>query len=357
MSLLVSILFAVILFSFLIFVHELGHFLAAKLSGVQVNEFSMFMGPAIASWTRGTTRYTIRCIPIGGYCAMEGEEEDTESPHSFQKASWWKRFIILAAGSFMNFISGVLIVAVVLFFQPGYTTTELALVEDWSTAAVENGLQTGDQILEFDGKRISIYEDFYLATMLAPDGNYDMTVLRNGEEVELKNVPMIRQLVANSTGGQTLLYGFKFAVNETTAASVPARILPTALYYVKSVVVGLESLFSGQAGWQDMTGAVGIVQIMSESAAEAKTTGLALLSLLNFGGFLAINLAVMNVLPVPALDGGRIVGLLLTTGIESVTRKKINPKFESYIHAAGMILLLALMALITFKDIIVIFKR
>ena len=106
-----------------------------------------------------------------------------------------------------------------------------------------------------------------------------------------------------------------------------------------------------------MTGAVGIVQIMSESAAEAKTTGLALLSLLNFGGFLAINLAVMNVLPVPALDGGRIVGLLLTTGIESVTRKKINPKFESYIHAAGMILLLALMALITFKDIIVIFKR
>lgn len=357
MSLIFAILFAVLLFSFLIFVHELGHFVAAKLSGVQVNEFSMFMGPAIASWSRGETQYTIRCIPIGGYCAMEGEDADTENPRSFQKASWWKRLIILAAGSFMNFLAGVLIVAVVLFWQPRYTTTQLVQVEPWCSASVAGGLQAGDQILEFDGKRISIYEDFSLATMLADDGNYDITVLRDGQVVELKNVPMIRQLVADTAGVQSRLYGISFNRVDTTAASVPNRILPTAFNYVKSVIVSLEMLFTGQAGLQDMTGAVGIVQIMSESAASAEETSMAILNMLYFGGFLAINLAVMNMLPIPALDGGRIVGLLLTTGVEGVTRKKIDPKYEGYIHTAGMIALLALMALITFKDIFTIMKR
>ena len=222
---------------------------------------------------------------------------------------------------------------------------------------MQTGLQAGDRILEFDGKRISIYEDFSLATMLAQDGNYDITVLRDGQKVVLQDVPMIRQLVADSSGTRTLLYGISFVRTDTTAASVPGRILPTAFNYVRSVIVSLEMLFTGQAGLQDMTGAVGIVQIMSESAAAAEDTGLAMLNMLYFGGFLAINLAVMNVLPIPALDGGRIVGLLLTTGIEAVTRRKIDPKYESYIHAVGMIALLALMALITFKDIIVIFKR
>ena len=357
MSLVFAILFAVVLFSLLIFVHELGHFLAAKLSGVQVNEFSMFMGPAIASWQRGTTQYTIRCIPIGGYCAMEGEDTDTESPHSFQKAAWWKRLIILFAGSFMNFLTGVLIVAIVLFWQPNYVTTELSNVESWCSAAVSGGLQAGDQILEFDGKKISIYEDFSLATMLSPDGNYDITVLRDGQKVYLQDVPMIRQLVADDSGTQSRLYGISFQLAETTAASVPGRIFPTAFNYVKSVIVSLGMIFNGQAGLQDMTGAVGIVQIMSESAASAKDTSLAILNLLYFGGFLAINLAVMNVLPIPALDGGRIVGLLLITGVEAVIGKKIDPKYESYIHAAGMIALLALMALITFKDIFTIIKR
>ena len=356
MSLVVSILFAVILFSFLIFVHELGHFIAAKLSGVQVNEFSMFMGPAIAQWEKGDTRYTIRCIPIGGYCAMEGEDADTENPHSFQKAAWWKRLIILAAGSFMNFVAGVLLVAVVLFWQPSYNTTELVHVESWSSAATENGLQAGDRILEFDGKKIRVYEDFTLATMMAPDGNYDIVVLRDGEKVKLQNVPMIRQLMPDSYGGRSMLYGISFRVNETTFSSVPGRILPTAFNYVKSVIVSLEMLVTGRAGLQDMTGAVGIVQIMSESAASTSSPKIAFLTLIYFGAFLAINLSVMNVLPIPALDGGRIVGLLLTTGIEAITHKKIDPKYEGYIHAAGMILLLAFMALITFKDIFTIFK-
>ena len=351
-----SIVFAILLFSFLIFIHELGHFIAAKLSGVQVNEFAIFMGPALVKWKRGETQYSIRCIPIGGYCAMEGEDEDSDNPRAFGNAKWWKRLIILVAGSFMNFVVGVLIVAIVLFCQPNYATTQIANVEEWSTLASEGGLQVGDAILELDGKRIHIYEDFTLDTMLLPDGNYDITVLRNGHKVLLEDVKMARQPVQDESGNTTMLYGISFMMAETTPESVPDRILPTAFNYVRSVIVSIQMIFSGQAGFKDLAGPVLIVQMMSESAAAAPSTSGAIVNMLYFGGFIAINLAVMNMLPLPALDGGRTVALLLTTGIEAITKKKINPKYEGYIHGAGMVLLLGLMAVILFKDIFTIFK-
>lgn len=351
-----SIVFAILLFSVLIFVHELGHFVAAKLSGVQVNEFSMFMGPAIVKWKRGETQYSIRCIPIGGYCAMEGEDKDTENPRSFQKAAWWKRLIILIAGSFMNFLIGVLIVAVVLFSQTHYATPQITNVESWSTLNYEGGIQPGDTIVKFNGQNIYVYEDFTLATLLLPDGNYDVTVKRDGQKIHLNDVPMIRQSVDDGNGGKTMLYGISFGVEETTAASVPGRILPTALNHVRSVIVSLKMIFTGQAGLQDMTGPVGIVQIMSESAEAADSATGALINMLWFGGFIAINLAVMNLMPFPALDGGRVVGLLLITAAEKITGKKLDPKYEGYVHGIGMILLLGLMAVILFKDIFVIFK-
>lgn len=351
-----SIVFAILLFSVLIFVHELGHFVAAKLSGVQVNEFAMFMGPAIAKWKPGETQYSIRCIPVGGYCAMEGEDEDTDNPRSFQKAAWWKRLIILVAGSFMNFLIGVIIVSIVLFCQPRYATAEITQIESWSTLAYEGGLQAGDTIVDFDGKNIRVYEDFTLATMMLPDGKYDVVVNRGGQKVTLKDVPMVRQSVDDGNGGKAMLYGISFATKETTFASVPGRILPTSFNYVKSVIVSLEMLLTGRAGIQDMSGPVGIVQIMSESAEAADSAAGAFLNMLWFGGFIAINLAVMNLLPIPALDGGRVVSLLLTTAVEKVTKKKLNPKYEGYIHGIGMILLLALMAVILFKDIFTIFK-
>ena len=132
MTILLAILFAILLFSLIIFVHELGHFAAAKLSGVQVNEFSMFMGPALVKWKKGETQYSIRCIPLGGYCAMEGEDKDTDNPRSFQKAAWWKRLIILVAGSFMNLVIGILLVAIVLSCQPKYASTQLESVDRYT---------------------------------------------------------------------------------------------------------------------------------------------------------------------------------------------------------------------------------
>ena len=351
-----SILFAILLFSFLIFIHEFGHFIAAKLSGVQVNEFSMFMGPAIVKWKRGQTQYSIRCIPIGGYCAMEGEDGDSDNPRAFHKASWWKRLIILVAGAFMNFVAGVLIIAIMLSCQPTYGSTQLEKVEPWSSVATGNGLLPGDEIVEFNGGKIRIYEDFILATMLLPDGEYDFTVRRNGQLVELSDVPMIRQTVTYEDGTQSQLYGINFDVKDTTASSVVKQILPTAGYHVRAVIVSLKMLFTGQAGLNDMGGPVLIVKMMSDTAEASENVGYALLNLLYFGGFLAINLAVMNLLPIPALDGGRCVGLLVTTAIEKITKKKVDPKYEGYIHGAFMMLLLAFMAFIMFKDIFTIVK-
>ena len=351
-----TIVLAILVFGFLIVIHELGHFITAKLSGVKVNEFAVFMGPAIVKWKKGETLYSIRCIPFGGYCAMEGEDEESDNPRSFQKAAWWKRMIILIAGSAMNFISGVVIIAIVLSCQPRYAAPIIHNVESWSTLGGENGLQANDRIVEFDGKRIDIYGDFTLATAFLADGEYDITVERDGKQIVLENVPMERQLVKYENGTESRAYGITFRVLDTTAKSVPGRIWPTAANHVDSVIVSLKMLFTGKAGLKDMTGPVGIVNMMSDVAESADTTALAILSVLDIGAFLAINLAVMNLLPIPALDGGRVVALLLTQIVEKVTKKKVDPKYEGYIHAAGMVLLLALMAIILFKDIFTIFK-
>ncbi len=350
-----SIIFAILLFSFLIFIHELGHFVAAKLSGVQVNEFALFMGPAIVKWKRGETLYSIRCIPIGGYCAMEGEDEDTDNPHSFQKAAWWKRLIILVAGSFMNFLAGLLIIAVVLSCSPNYVAPQITEIESWSSIAQDGQLQTGDIIKEFNGQKIRVNQDFSLATLMLPNGEYDITVERNGELVTLQNVDM--ELRSAPEDPESMRYGFSFKTEKTTARSVMSGIWPTAENYVKSVFVSLGLLFSGEAGLKDMSGPVGIVDYMSQAAAASSSAWYAFLNMLNFGGLIAINLAVMNMLPIPALDGGRTVGLLLTTITEKVTGKKVPPKIEGYIHGVGMILLLILMAVILFKDVFTIFMR
>ncbi len=346
-----TIVFAILLFSFLIFIHELGHFAAAKLSGVRVNEFSMFMGPALVKWGRGETKYSIRCIPIGGYCAMEGEDQASDDPRAFGNAKWWKRLIILVAGSFMNFIAGVLIVAVVLFCQPNYVSNEMAYVEQWSS--LSSYIQAGDRILELEGKPVRIYEDFFLNTLNLADGEYDMVILRDGQRLVLEDVPLLTNTDPEDGSRR---YGISFANKQTTAASVPGRIWPTVEYNVKAIFVSLQMLFNGQAGLKDLSGPVGIVAIMSDTAQSIEDKGIAFLSMLNMGGFIAINLAVMNMLPIPALDGGRTLGLLLTTAIEKLTKKKINPKYEGIIHGIGMMILLAFMAFILLKDIFTIFK-
>ena len=351
-----SILFAVLLFSFLIFIHELGHFLAAKLSGIQVNEFSMFMGPAIFKKQIGQTLYSIRCIPIGGYCAMEGEDEDTDDPRSFQKAAWWKRLLVLVAGAAMNFIAGLALLLLVLSPSQKFIVPTVASFDEGCTLNREGGLQVGDRFLKVDGENIYVYSD--VSTILALNGGdiHDLVVERNGEKIALNDFVMEKHEFPNEEGGTSLRYGFSFGVTEATLSAKLKETWYSAVDMVRNVRLSLQMLLTGQAGLKDMSGPVGIVEVMSETAEASETRSEAMMKLLYFGSFIAVNLAVMNLLPIPALDGGRVVGLLLTTGIEAVTRKKIDPKYEGYIHGAGMILLLALMAVVTFKDIFTIFK-
>ena len=351
-----SILFAIILFSFLIFIHELGHFVAAKLSGVQVNEFSMFMGPAIWKKQVGETLYAIRCIPIGGYCAMEGEDEDTDNPRSFQKAAWWKRLIILVAGAAMNFLVGVLIMLIVFLPAKQFVTPVVNSFEPWSTVQGEDGLQVGDRFLEVDGEKIYTQGNVSMMLSLNPGDVHDLVVERNGEKVTLNNFEMKRHEVENEDGTKSMLYGFSFSIEDATLGGRLRYAWFSSLDTVRTVRLSLQMLLSGQAGLKDMSGPVGIVQIMSDTAEQSASAFDAFMNMLYFGGFIAINLAVMNLLPIPALDGGRVVGLLLTTAVEKVTKKKIDPKYEGYLHGAGMILLLILMAVIMFKDIFMLFK-
>lgn len=351
-----GIISAILIFSFLIFVHEFGHFITAKLSGVQVNEFSMFMGPAIWKKQKGETLYSIRCIPIGGYCAMEGEDSDSDNPRAFGHAAWWKRLIILTAGAAMNFLVGLLIVAIVYAPAQGFVSPEITHFEEYSTVD-DHGLQLGDRFVEIDGSKVLLIGDVNILLSLNPGDYHDIVVERNGQRIELDNFHLERHEITQNDGSTAMLCGFSYGVEEKfTFGSKLQYIWYTVVDWIRTVIWSLEMLITGQAGLKDMSGPVGIVQQMGQVANESPTLGAAILNLLNFGGFLAVNLAVMNLLPIPALDGGRVVALLLTTAIEAITHKKINPKYEGYIHAAGMIVLLGLMAVIMLKDIIFIFK-
>ena len=351
-----SVLFAILLFSVLIFVHELGHFAAAKLSGVQVNEFALFMGPAIWKKQIGETLYSIRTIPIGGYCAMEGEDQETDSPRSFQKAAWWKRLIILVAGAAMNFVTGVLLM--ILVYLPAQQTVVPVIdsFESFSTVNGDNGLRVGDRIQEVDGEKIYVQSDFSLILEMNPGDVHDLVVERSGQKVVLDNFLMEKHEVVREDGSSQMLYGMNFTLQPMDLPGKIGYAWNQCLDTVRMVRLSLQMLISGKAGVNDLSGPVGIVQQMSVVAEASPTVLDAMLNMLYFGAFIAINLAVMNLLPIPALDGGRVAGLLITTVVEALTHKKIDPKYEGYLHGAGMLLLLGLMAVIMFKDIFVLFR-
>ncbi len=351
-----SILIAILLFSFLIFIHELGHFAAAKLSGVQVNEFSMFMGPAIFKKQVGETLYAIRCIPIGGYCAMEGEDGESENPRAFGRAAWWKRLIILVAGSAMNLIAGFLIMVLVYLPAQQFVVPEIAYIEQGSAVAGDNGLQVGDRFLEVDGEKIYIQSDFSMMLSLNEGDVHNLVIQRNGDRVVLNDFPMEKRMFDNGDGTQSLRYGFNFAVEKADFWSKLKYAFYSGIDTVRTVRLSLEMLLTGRAGFQDVSGPVGIVQQISDVAETSASAMDAFWNVLYFGGFIAINLAVMNLLPLPALDGGRVLCLILTVVAEKVLGRKLNPKYEGYLHGIGMILLLALMAVIMLKDIFVIIK-
>jgi len=313
------------------------------------------MGPAIWKKQKGETLYALRCIPIGGYCAMEGEDGDSENPRAFSRAKAWKRAIVLVAGAAMNLLIGFLmtVIFVACYFGQHDVLPTKEIVDVHPGRPFENVLQVGDEFYEINGRRVYVSDDITMLLDREADGVHDITVIRDGKKVELKDVVMKRDL-ASENGP---LYGFSRGSEDDSLGNVLSYSFYQSVDFGRLVWMGLGDLLSGRASMSDMGGPVMIVDQMTQAADASETWVDAMMNLLYYGAFLAINLAIMNLLPIPALDGGRVVGLLLTTAIETITRKKINPKYEGYIHAAGMILLLLLMAVILFKDVFTIVTR
>lgn len=344
----VYILLAVLLFGVLIAVHELGHFIMAKLCGVKVLEFAIGMGPAIFKKQKGDTLYSVRCIPIGGYCAMLGEDEDCDDPAAFTRQSPIKRSLILVAGSFMNFVLGFLMVLMVYANAAGFYVPVITDFMDGCPYESAEAFQVGDRIWSIDGKRVLQNSDVN-EFLSRGDGVYDIVVKRDGQRVKLEDMELVP---LEYEGQEKKMYGFYFGTQKATFLTRLENSWNTTLQFGRWVWMGLEQLVSGQVGVEDMAGPVGIVDLMAETGAQAASAFDAFLDIVYMGAMIAVNLAIMNMLPIPALDGGRVFLLLVTWLIESLSGKKLNPKYEGYIHAAGMILLLALMAFIMLNDIV-----
>lgn len=349
------IILAILIFSILIVVHELGHFLTAKLFGVQVNEFSVFMGPKIFQWKGKETVYSLRCIPLGGYCAMEGENEGSENPRAFTNAKPWKRAVILLAGAAMNFLLGFLLVLCI--FAPARQFSEPVLRDFYEGCPYEaaEGFQKGDRIYSINGKRVRTVDDFSL--FLSRSGeDVDLVLKRQGEKIRLEDYHLV-PVEYTVDGVSEYLYGFYFEIKEADFGTHLQQAWYDCIYFTRLIWMSLGDMVSGAVSIKDVSGPVGIVAMISETGEEAGSTREGILDVLYLGAFIAVNLAVMNLLPIPALDGGRVFALLLTGLIEGITRKKVDPRYEGYIHAAGMLLLLAFMAFVMFQDVFkLIFK-
>ena len=342
------ILIGILIFGLLVAVHELGHFAAAKACGVKVNEFAVGMGPAILKKQKGETLYSLRCIPFGGYCAMEGEDEDSGDERAFTRQKAWKRLIILAAGSAMNFLMGYVIVLILFSGAGGFRAPVIEAFMEGCPYESAEGLQQGDRFLRIDGKRVWQYYD--IGELLGKGGDtHDIVLRRDGKRVELEDYPIVP---VEYEGQERKMYGFYFGVDEPTVFNKLRYAGATTMEFVRMVWDALGQLVGGKVSVNDLSGPVGIVDMMAETGEQAESLSDGLYSIFYLGAFIAVNLAVMNMLPIPALDGGRVFFLLVTALFEAITKKKLDPKYEGYIHAAGMVLLLALMAFVMYNDVL-----
>ena len=340
------IVISILAFGVLIAIHELGHFLAAKCCGVRVEEYSIGMGPALWKKRKGDTLYALRVLPIGGYCAMAGENEESDDPMAFTNQNAVKKLIILIAGSFMNFLLGLILIVILFSDAQGYITPVIDGFMEGCPYESAQALQQGDRFYSIDGKRVFLVTDVQ-NLLQQGDGVYDMVLVRNGERITLRNFAFTPQQYAEG-----LKYGILFSVEEANVGTTLNITWNTARQFSRAVWMGLEQLISGQVGIKDMSGPVGIIDIMNTAGKEAETTRDAADNILYLTAFIAINLAIMNMLPFPALDGGRVFLLLVTLPIEALTHKKLDAKYEAYVNAAGMALLLLLMAVVMFNDIV-----
>lgn len=339
------VIIAILMFGLLIAIHEFGHFATAKACNVRVDEFSIGMGPAIFKRQKGETQYSLRILPIGGFCAM-GEDEESEDARAFPNQSFLKRFLILCAGSAMNFILGVILIVLMYSGAEAFRAPVIDSFLDGCEYNSADAFHEGDKFYSIDGHRIYLISDVSMF-LERGSGVYDIVMLRDGEKVSFDDM----RLVPTVQSEDGLKYGFVWGIDMASFGTKLEYTWNTAKEFSRLVWLGLGDLIHGAVGVDDMAGPVGIVDMMNDVGSSAESAADAAYSMLYFSAFIAINLAIMNMLPIPALDGGRVFLMIVTVVIEAITHRKLDPKYESYIHAAGMALLLILMAFIMYNDI------
>ncbi len=337
----IYVLLAILLFGALIAVHEFGHFITAKLTGVRVNEFAIGMGPAIFKKKWGETLYALRIFPFGGYCAMEGEDGESKDPRAFSRRPLFSRMLIVVAGSAMNLLAGFLVLFII--FAPvreWYTPTVTKINSDFEYS--EKTLMPGDTIKSVDGYRVYLYNDIHTGILRgSDDGKYDIVVLRDGEEVALSGITF-RYLDGNSEDTEKNGGSIEFLVEESTFFGKIKYTLKNGVNLVRLVFLGVVDLLTGSVSGDEISGPIGIGKVMVDTAKVSFSSLWYLLA------FVSINLGVMNLLPLPALDGGRLFFIL----IELIFRKPIPAKYEGYVHIAGFVILMLIMVAVTYNDIV-----
>jgi len=344
------IIIAILIFGILIATHELGHFLVAKACGVKVLEYSIGMGPAILKKQGRETLYSLRLLPIGGYCSMEGEDEDSEDPRAFSNQAAWKRFLILVAGAAMNFIVGFILILLVFSQASAFSTPTITGFMDGCPYEGEQGFMEGDTIYKINGHRI--YFSTNVSTYLSRSGEtVDIVLIRDGEKVKLDDYEL--KTLEYEVNGETLIrYGFYFGVEETGLGAYLRYSWYSAIDFVRLVWLSLSDLVTGAVSVKEVSGVVGIVDMINDVGRESGSFYDAMLNIGYLGAFIAINLAVMNLLPIPALDGGRVLFLIVNAVAQFIFRRRIDSKYEGYVHAAGLVLLLGFMAYVMYNDIV-----
>lgn len=337
-----GIILAILVFGIIVFIHELGHFLLAKANKIRVDEFSLGMGPRLLSFVKGETRYSLKLLPLGGSCMMGEDDVDDMSEGSFNSKSVWARMSVVVAGAAFNFLLALVFSMIVI----GYTGYDEPVISGvvGGFPAQEAGLQEDDRIVKMNNKKINIWREISYYNMFHPGETVDIVYERDGEQYETTITPKKDEdgnyLIGITSPSQyekaNLLTATQYGVYEVK-------------FWICTTLESLKMLVMGDVGVDQLSGPVGIVSVVDETYQQSKSYGviIVIMQMLNIGILLSANLGVMNLLPLPALDGGRLVFMI----VEAIRGKRVPPDKEGWVHGIGMILLLALMAFVMFNDV------
>lgn len=329
------IILSILFFELIIIVHEGGHFIAARLMKIKVNEFSIGMGPKLIQFTKGDTKYTLRLILFGGYCSMEGESEDSDDENSFANKKVIQRIFVVVAGAMMNLLLGLIIVAIMTCSSSLIGTSTVAKFDENATSA--QALQTGDRIKSIDGMRVYTATDVTTGLSRSKDDTLEMVVIRDGKTIDLD----VKFDMEKYEGTNYIKMDFWLLGVEKTFGNVVKEIGLEWMSFAKMVFLSVHDILVGKFGVSDLSGPVGAVSVVSNAV---KTS---LNSVFRITALLTINVGLFNLFPIPALDGWRLFLLIF----EGLFKRKMPDKWEWAINGAGLVLLLGFMCVITFSDI------